>query len=107
MTVCPREHGSVVLPVESGGRPVRMDAAALARHLDALIARRGLGDRVRIREGCAGGCTSAGPNVDVGLHALPGPGEPGDNVAVGRRTYVYTLSALDCLARIIDDNLDR
>jgi hypothetical protein len=107
VTVCPRERGSVVLPVEAGGRPLRMDAATLTRHLDVLIGRRDLGDRVRIREACAGGCAAPGPNVDVAIHAVPRPGAPGDNVAVGRRTYVYTLPALDCLARVIDDNLDR
>ena len=107
ITVCPREPGVVVLPVERGGRRFRMDAAGLTRSLTALIARRGLQDRVRIREGCAGGCATTGPNLDVGVYALPRPGEPGDNVSVGRRTYVYALPALDSLASVVDDNLDR
>ena len=107
VTVCPREHGVVVLPLERGGRPVRMDAPALARHLAALADRRGLQNRARIREGCAGGCARPGPNVDVGVYAMPGPGERGDNVRVGWRTYVYSLPRLDCLARILDDHLHR
>lgn len=107
ITVCPREPGIVALPIERGGRPVRMDAATLVRHLAALVVRRGLEDRVRIREGCAGGCATTGPNVDVTIYAIPAPGETGDNVSVGWRTYVYALPTLDCLARVLDDNLDR
>ena len=107
ITVCPREAGVVVLAVERDGRLVRMDAAGLIRRLTVLVARRGLQDRVRIREGCAGGCATTGPNVDVGVYALPGTGEPGDNVSIGWRTYVYALPTLDSLARVVDDNLDR
>jgi hypothetical protein len=106
VTVCPREAGVVVLPIERGGRPVRMGAAALIRRLTALVARRGLRDRIRIREGCAGGCATTGPNVDVAIHALPTAEVRGDNVSLGRRTYVYALSTLDCLASVLDDNLD-
>lgn len=106
VTVCPREAGVVTLPIERGGRPVRMDAAGVRRRLTSLVARRGLSGRIRVREGCAGGCTAPGPNVDVAIHAMPPPGSPGDNVSVGWRTYVYTLSTLDCLARVLDDNLD-
>lgn len=106
VTVCPREAGVVTLPIERGGRPVRMDAGALIRHLATLVARRGLRDRIRIRHGCAGGCAAAGPNLDVAIHARAAPGEPGDHVSLGRRTYVYTLPTLDCLARVLDDNLD-
>jgi hypothetical protein len=95
----------VVLPVERGGRAVRMDAAAVRRHLEALVAARGLGDRVRLREGCAGGCAGAGPNVDVGIYARPRPGERADHVAIGWKTYVYSLPALDCLAAVIEDTL--
>jgi hypothetical protein len=106
VTVCPREPGTVVLPVERGDRPVRMNAAALVRRLADLVTRRGLQGRVRIRQGCAGGCTTRGPNVDVGIYALPTPGTPGDNVSIGGRTYVYALPALDCLAQVVDDSLD-
>lgn len=96
----------MTLPIERGGPPVRMDAARLVRRLAGLVARRGVQDRVRIRQGCAGGCAGPGPNVDVAIHAHPAPGEPADNVSVGWRTYVYTLRTLDCLARVLDDNLD-
>ncbi|HEU5321894.1 MAG TPA: hypothetical protein VFX28_13895, partial [Methylomirabilota bacterium] len=105
VTVCPRERGTVRLPVERGGPPVRMDAARLRAHLQALVARRGLADVVELREGCAGGCAGPGPNVDVAIHAAPRPGERADRVAVGWRTYVYALPTLDCLARVVEDNL--
>ena len=42
ITVLPREPGVVVLPVERGGRARRLDAAAIARDLRELIARRQL-----------------------------------------------------------------
>ena len=45
----------------AAGRARRLDAAAIARELTGLIDRRGLADRVRLREGCAGGCTAAVP----------------------------------------------
>jgi hypothetical protein len=106
ITVCPREPGVVVLPVEHGARAGRLDAPAIAQRLQALIAARDLGDRVRVREACAGGCTGPGPNVGVTIYPPPAPGAPADQVAIGWKTYVYSLSALDCLARVIDDNLD-
>src|SRR5262249_50021410 len=65
ITVCPREPGVVVLPITRGGRAVRLDAEAIRRHLEELVAERGLGDRVRLREGCAGGCSGPGPNVSI------------------------------------------
>ncbi|HEV8615276.1 MAG TPA: hypothetical protein VGU22_07255 [Methylomirabilota bacterium] len=105
ITVCPRELGRVVLPVRRGGRAMRLDAADVVRELTALAARRGLADRVRIREGCAGGCSGAGPNVDVTVHRVPPQGERADHVAIGRRSYVYSLGALDCLAAVIEENL--
>jgi hypothetical protein len=105
VTVCPREPGVVTLPVERAGRAVRLDAAAIIGCLRALVDARGLADRVRFREGCAGGCSAAGPNVSVEIFPLPPPGERQDNVAVGWKTYVYSLASLDCLATIIDENL--
>ncbi len=105
ITVCPRERGVVVLPVEQGGRTRRLDAPALVRALLDLVAARRLDGRVGVREGCAGGCSRTGPNVDVTIHPVPGPGEKFNNVALGWKTYVYSLASLDCLARIIDDNL--
>ena len=39
------------------------------------------------------------------FHALPRPGERPDHVALGWRTYVYSLAELECLAAIVDDNL--
>jgi hypothetical protein len=44
--------------------------------------------------------------VSVARYSIPSPGGRADQVAVGWKTYVYSLSALDCLARVIDDNLD-
>ena len=105
ITVCPREPGRVVLPVERGARAARLGAADVVRELTALAARRGLADRVRIREGCAGGCGGAGPNVDVTIHRVPPDGERADHVAIGWRSYVYSLAALDCLAAVIEENL--
>lgn len=105
VTVCPRERGVVRLPVEGGARSVRLDAATIARELTALVARRGLESRVRVREGCAGGCAGAGPNVDVRVYAVPGKGETADEVAIGWTTYVYSLATLPSLAAVIDENL--
>jgi hypothetical protein len=105
ITVCPRERGRVVLPAERGGRRRRLDAAAVVRALGEIAARRGLGDRVVVCEGCAGGCSRPGPNVDVAVHAVPRPGERADNVSLGRRSYVDSLTALECLAAVIDENL--
>jgi len=105
VTVCPREHGVVRLPLERGGRAVPLDAAGVTRALSALVARRGLGDRVRVREGCAGGCGAAGPNVDVRIYAAPRPGARPDAVAVGWKTYVYSLAMLPSLDAVIDESL--
>ncbi len=105
ITVCPNEPGVVTLPLERGGRARRLDARAVARHLEALAATRGVGERVTVRSACAGGCTSAGPNVGVTIYPDGRPGETSDHVAIGWRTYVYSLRELDCLARVITDNL--
>jgi len=105
ITVCPNEPGVVTLPLERGGRARRLDARAVARHLEALAATRGVAERVSVRAACAGGCTSAGPNVGVVIYPAGNAGEPVDHVAIGWRTYVYSLPRLDCLARIIDENL--
>jgi hypothetical protein len=106
VTVCARETGTVVLPVERGERAQRLDARAILQGLRALASERGVADRVLVREACAGGCAGAGPNVSVAIYAMPRPGERGDQVAVSWKTYVYSLPTLDCLARVIDDNLD-
>jgi hypothetical protein len=105
ITVCFREQGSVVLAVERGGRRRRMDARALAAHLERLIARRGLAGTVWISEGCAGGCSRNGPNVNVDIFLKAPPGEEQDRIAVARRSYVYSLPALRWLGQIIDENL--
>ena len=34
------------------------------------------------------------------------PGQRADEVAIGWKTYVYSLATLDCLARVIEENLD-
>jgi hypothetical protein len=103
--VCLRETGTVVLPVERGGRARRLDAAGITRQLERLIARRGLTDQVRISDACAGGCSLRGPNVTVTIYPPVRRGERPDHVSIGWKTYVASLGALDCLARIIDDNV--
>lgn len=105
VTVCPREDGVVSLPLERGGRAVPLDARAIARELESLVARRGLAARVCIEEACAGGCGADGPNVSVTIFTMPRAGEPADNIAVGWHTYVDALAHLDCLAQILDENL--
>ena len=105
ITVCPREPGEVDLPVERGARPRRLSATGIVEALRGLVAARGLGDRVTVREGCAGGCGQLGPNVSVAILPMPREGAPPDHVAVGWRTYVYSLPRLDSLATILDENL--
>jgi hypothetical protein len=107
ITVCPREPGVVALPIGRGGQAVRLSAAAILRHLRELVAKRGLAERVRLREGCAGGCAGPGPNVSVEILPLTRSGEREDHVAVGWKTYVYSLASLDCLATVVDENLGR
>jgi hypothetical protein len=107
VTVCPREPGVVALPIARGGPIVKLNAAAISRHLHELVAERELAERVRVREGCAGGCSGPGPNVSVEILPLTRPGEREDHVAIGWKTYVYSLASLDCLAAVIDDNLGR
>lgn len=105
VTVCPRESGVVSLPVERGRPPQRMDAVALTRHLEALVARRRWRAHVRVQAACAGGCAGEGPNVSVAIYTVPRRGEAPDNIAVGWRTYVASLDTLDCLARVVEENL--
>lgn len=106
VTVCAREPGVVVLPLERRTPAVRLDARAILRGLHTIVSARGLGGRVIVREACAGGCTGPGPNVGVTIYPSPGPGERADTVAIGWKTYVYSLATLDCLARVIEENLD-
>ena len=105
ITVCRRERGVVVLPVERGARATRLDAAAIHVALQALVVARGLAERVQVRDGCAGGCWSAGPNVDVRVYAETAADERADHVALGWKTYVYSLPTLASLADVIDENL--
>ena len=105
VTVCLRERGTVTLPVERGARARRLDAPAILAALRALVARRRLGAHVSVREGCAGGCSGRGPNVDVRVYATPQPGERPDHVALAWKTYVYTLGTLPSLADVIDEQL--
>jgi hypothetical protein len=107
ITVCPRERGVVVLPITRGGRAVRLNAEAIIRNFAELVAERELGERARLREGCAGGCSGPGPNVSVEIFPLGQPGEREDHVAVDWKTYVYSLGSLDCLATVIEENLGR
>ena len=97
----------VTLPVARGGLTVRLNAEAILKSLQELVAERGLDERVRLREGCAGGCSGPGPNVSVEIFPLARPGEREDHVAVDWKTYVYSLGTLECLAAVIEDNLGR
>ena len=106
ITVCLRETGVVVLPVERGQKARRLDARAVFVALRGLVERAGVGDRVHVRDACAGGCVGRGPNVSVAMYSLPVAGERADQVAVAWKTYVYSLPTLDCLAQVIEDNLD-
>jgi hypothetical protein len=103
--VCRREKGKTVLPVERGGRPRRLDAGAIHAQLETLIARRKLWDYVRVSDACAGGCGMAGPNISVIVYPPIRPGEKPDHVAMAWKTYVASLDSLDCLSRVIDENL--
>lgn len=105
ISVCRRECGIVVIPVERGGRRRRLDASAILKHLDALVTERGLAEHVEVREACAGGCRFLGPNVSVSIYPPRRPGEREDHIAVAWKTYVGSLKTLKCLARIIDDSL--
>jgi hypothetical protein len=105
ITVCPKERGRAVLAVVRGGRRRRLDAAGVAECLRALVARRRLEGLVCVREACAGGCSRPGPNIDVTMHAVPPPGAKPDHVAIGWKTYVYSLASLHSVAAIIDENL--
>jgi hypothetical protein len=105
VTVCPKERGRVLLAAVRGGRRRRLDAAGVVESLRALVTRRRLEGLVAVREGCAGGCSRPGPNVGVTIHAVPPPGARPDHVAIGWKTYVYSLASLDSVAAIIDENL--
>ena len=107
VTVCSREPGTVRLPVNRGERARRLDGAAILGALTTLVQARGLASRVRISEGCAGGCARRGPNVNVDILAAAPDGRPHDSVAVGGKTYVYSLATLESLADVIDENLVR
>ena len=104
--VCLRESGVVRLPVERGGRMRRLDAVDVTRELEALVARRGLTERVRISDACAGGCHLSGPNVTVTVYPVTPPGERPDHVAIRWRSYVASLASLECLAQVVDDSID-
>jgi hypothetical protein len=105
ITVCPKETGSVTLAPQRGAPRKRLDARAILRELQALVARRNLDGAVLVREGCAGGCQGRGPNVSLTFHTRPAPGERPDNIAVGWRTYVGSLAGVSSLQALIDDNL--
>jgi hypothetical protein len=105
ITVCPLEPGLVTLPLIRGGPRRRLGARAIARHLAALAADRGLADFVQVRNGCAGGCWLKGPNVSVAIYPATSPGERPDHVAVAWKTYVASLADLDALETILEENL--
>jgi hypothetical protein len=94
-----------VLPVERGGPRRRLDAAGVRSALEALVDRRGLGGRVTVRGACAGGCHAPGPNVSVAVYPPLEPGRAPSHVALGWRTFVYSLGGLDCLAAVLEDQL--
>jgi len=105
ITVCPQEPGLVVLPLTRGGRRRRLGARAIARHLSEMAAERGLADFIEIRNGCAGGCWLKGPNVSVAIYPATPAGERPDHVAIAWKTYVASLSDLDALETILEENL--
>ena len=105
ITVCVREPGTVRLPVAPGGPTLRLDARAILARLQALIHERGLDDRVRVREGCAGRCSGRGPNVTVEIYARAPEGHRQDRVAIAWKTYVYSIGTLEALSTIIDANV--
>src|SRR2546430_15137117 len=84
---------------------MHLDAAAVLKTLRALVDSRGLAERVRFCEACAGGCSADGPNVSVEIFPAPLPGERPDHVAIGWETYLYSLASLHCLAAVIEENL--
>ena len=106
ITVCPLEPGMVVLPLRRGERRRHLGARAIARHLADLAAERGFPDRVEIRHGCAGGCWLKGPNLSVAIYPATPPGERPDHVAIAWKSYVASLDELDCLATILEENLN-
>jgi hypothetical protein len=105
ITVCPRETGLAALAVRRGEPAELLDAPAIAQWLRHLAAERRLESHVAVHEGCAGGCGRAGPNIGVSIYAVPPPGRKPDHVAIRWKTYVYSLSSVDSLEAIIDDNL--
>ena len=105
ITVCPREAGIVVMPVERGGRRRRLTAARIFDEFTRLVTARKLEACVRVRDACAGGCGFRGPNVSVTIHPPIRPGEPVDHVAIGWKSYVGVLNRLDSLESVLDDNL--
>jgi hypothetical protein len=42
----------------------------------------------------------------VTIYPMARPGERADEIAVGWKTYVYTLATLTCLTQVIEENLD-
>src|SRR3989442_10732184 len=82
-----------------------LDAAAVLKARRALVDSRGVAEGVRFCEACAGGCSADGPNVSVEIFPAPLPGERPDHVAIGWKTYVYSLASLDFLATVIEENL--
>jgi len=105
ISVCPRERGTVRLPVERGETPRRLDAEAVCAALESSIATRGLQARVSLRRGCAGGCLLPGPNVSVVMYPVTPEGEKPDHVAVGWKSYVGSLDTLAALADVLDDGI--
>jgi hypothetical protein len=105
ITVCPIEAGMVTLPIVRGKPSRRLDARAVVGALRDLVTARRLEERVQVREGCAGGCGRNGPNIDVTVYPIAQPGQKASHVAIGWKTYVYSLASLDCLASVIEDNL--
>src|SRR2546421_6020721 len=94
ITVCPRECGEVLLSVERRRRARRLDARAILAELTSLVARRELGERVELREACAGGCGGPGPNVAVTIPPPTPPGQRPAHLALGWETHVSSLPAL-------------
>jgi (2Fe-2S) ferredoxin len=85
----------------------RRDAAALTAHLSAHIARRGLGERVRVSEEiCLGHC-SQGPNVLVceGRDGEVDGEVSGSQNGSMKRAVLYNRMTVSDLDRVLDRHL--
>jgi hypothetical protein len=86
----------VTLAPQRGAPRKRLDARAILRELQALVARRNLDGAVLVREGCAGGCQGRGPNVSLTFHTRPAPGVPTTSPSAGEPTWARSPECPPC-----------